>query len=582
MRGVACFVLFLLLWTSPTAFSSSLSYTVEGVGGELADNIAAWLGDEPQTPQARSFFLAQLDERVKNSLRAVGYYHSEINTHIDRSHEQWQLSIDISLNAPVLLAGVELRLLGEATQNSDFKELLSGSTLVSGSQLNHGEYENFKKSLLNLGQRQGYFDGEFTVHRIEVDVERNIASIELEYDSGSRYRFGELLFDQQQVDFELVDKLRTFHTGEYFDLAKLQALQTQLQQTRYFSSVVVVPQLQGVADHEVPIALTLHPAKRHNIDVGVGFSTDTEERVSLTWRSPKLNRFGHSQETRFEYSPINPSGRVSYTIPLRHPLNDVLQFSARLEDNEFGDIDSQQKELATRREIKSAEGWIRSYFLRALNESWSLDSKHNDNAYILPGVTLAHKRRKGILVDPTAGFSQLYRLEGGSKEAGSDIDLLRFYSNFTFVTTPRIRHRVVARAELGAVFISAEDRKDLAPSLGFFAGGSQSIRGFGYQSLGNEVLVTNPDGTVKSLTIGGDRLLTASLEYQYYVNDSWRGAVFVDAGDAFDEGQFDVNVGLGFGVHYLTPVGAIKVELANSVSDDDPSWRFIINIGAEF
>ncbi len=66
------------------------------------------------------------------------------------------------------------------------------------------------------------------------------------------------------------------------------------------------------------------------------------------------------------------------------------------------------------------------------------------------------------------------------------------------------------------------------------------------------------------------------------MNDTWRGALFVDAGDAFDEGEFEVNVGVGFGVHYLTPVGAIKLELANSVSEDDPSWRFIINIGAEF
>ena len=60
-----------------------------------------------------------------------------------------------------------------------------------------------------------------------------------------------------------------------------------------------------------------------------------------------------------------------------------------------------------------------------------------------------------------------------------------------------------------------------------------------------------------------------------------KGAVFVDAGYAFDEGRFEVNVGAGFGVHYLTPDGAIKIELANSISEDDPSWRLHINIGAE-
>ncbi|MDP4789681.1 MAG: BamA/TamA family outer membrane protein, partial [Haliea sp.] len=63
---------------------------------------------------------------------------------------------------------------------------------------------------------------------------------------------------------------------------------------------------------------------------------------------------------------------------------------------------------------------------------------------------------------------------------------------------------------------------------------------------------------------------------------AWRGAVFVDAGDAFDEGEFEARVGAGFGLHYLTPVGALKIELANPISEKNPDWRFHINIGAEF
>lgn len=82
--------------------------------------------------------------------------------------------------------------------------------------------------------------------------------------------------------------------------------------------------------------------------------------------------------------------------------------------------------------------------------------------------------------------------------------------------------------------------------------------------------------------VGGDRLVTASVEYQYSFNDTWRGALFVDAGDAFDEGEFDAHYGAGFGVHYMSPVGAIRLELANNLSEEDPSWRMHLNIGAEF
>jgi translocation and assembly module TamA len=82
--------------------------------------------------------------------------------------------------------------------------------------------------------------------------------------------------------------------------------------------------------------------------------------------------------------------------------------------------------------------------------------------------------------------------------------------------------------------------------------------------------------------VGGTRLLTGSLEIQRYLNETWRAALFVDAGDAFDSGEFNTNVGVGFGVHYLSPVGALRFELANPVSDSDGSWRVHINIGAEF
>ena len=262
-------------------------------------------------------------------------------------------------------------------------------------------------------------------------------------------------------------------------------------------------------------------------------------------------------------------------------MNDVLQLSAYLQDNEYGDLDSRQKGLSVRREMIRGN-WISSYSLRTLDESWELGNLHVDNDYVLPGATLSHKTRSGSLVDPEAGFHQVYRVEGGHRDIGSDINLFRAIGNFKFVAPLAQDHRLVARAELGAVFISDDDRGDLAPSLTFFAGGSQNLRGFSYQSIGNEVAFTGPDGGTRNFTIGGDRLLIGSIEYQYYFTDTWRGALFVDGGDAFDEGEFDAHFGAGFGVHYMSPVGAIRLELANDVSEDNPSWRLHINIGAEF
>jgi len=244
-------------------------------------------------------------------------------------------------------------------------------------------------------------------------------------------------------------------------------------------------------------------------------------------------------------------------------------------------MDSRQQEGGVLRELRSGE-WLQSYSVRVLDESWTVKNIQHEEFYTLPGIAMSRRDRGGSLVDPASGFSQFYKLEFGSEHLGSDVDLVRATANFSYIATPWPEHRLLARAALGAVFVSGADNISLAPSLGFFAGGSQSIRGYGYQSIGEEIEFTRDDGTRQTLTVAGDRLLTTTLEYQYYFTPQWRGALFVDAGDAFESGDFDAKFGPGFGVHYISPVGAVRIELANGVSENSGGWRLHVNIGAEF
>lgn len=580
--AVALVVAALLCAPAGAADGPALTYSLEGLDRAQRKNVEAWLGEAPATGRERSAFLVTARDRVGQGLEALGYYQSDIELVLDREAEPWRLLIRVAAGEPVTVTDFQLEITGDAAGDEAFADWRDKLTFGQGSVLNHGDYEAMKRSLLSLGQRRGYFDASIERGRVEVEAAGHSARVELRYNSGPRYRFGELRDDGKSLFSERLEQLRPFEPGDPFELSQLQAFQSQLQRTGYFGSVLVQPRLDLASGGEVPLDLELSPAKQHSFEVGLGYSTDTEERLSMVWRTPRINRYGHSQETRFVYSAINPSGRFSYNIPLTHPLDDVLQLNARLEQNEFGDIDSEQGEVGLRRDIR-ADAWIYGYSLRYLNERWDLAGQTREDAYLLPGFSLAHKQRKGPLVNPSSGFSQFYQIEGGSDQAGSDADLVRAYTKLVYVTSPGdIPHRLVGRLEAGAVFVSEGQRDELAPSLSFFAGGSQSLRGYAYQSLGKEVDYTHDDGTTETLVVGGDRLLIGSLEYQYQFRESWRGALFADVGDAFDEGEFDAHVGLGLGLHYLTPVGAIKLELANSVSEEDPSWRVHINIGAEF
>ena len=567
--------------SSAAGAATTLKFSVVGIEGEQKKNVLAYLGAAPESDENRRNFVVSARDKVESALQALGYYQPEIEIDLQRTEPKWRLSIVVNAGEPVRVRDINIQILGAAANDDYFTRLTSDTGFSSGDVLHHGRFESFRENVLSLGQRRGYLRGEIVASRIEVQVEAGTADIMLWYDSGPRLLFGEIIVDNTLIDSDLFDSMLTFQPGDYFDQVRLQELQSRLQRTHYFSSVIVLPQRKRSPGDRVPVVVNLQRAKRHSFDVGVGYSTDTEERMSLTWRTPRINRHGHSQQTRLEYSPINPSGRFTYSIPISDPLTDVVQLWARVEENEFGDIDSRQNELGIKRETKD-RNWIYGYSLRELNESWDIAGYSASNDYLLFGGSVSRRTHRGSIVDPEWGFSQLYTVEATADQLGSDLDLLRFTAALRYVMTPVPGNRLVTRLDLGRVKIANGDRRDLAPSLAFFAGGSQSIRGYAYQSLGDELTVVGPNGETKTAVVGGDRLVIGSLEYQYYFTATWRGALFVDAGDAFDRGEFDAKVGAGFGVHYVTPVGAVRVELANSVSEDDPSWRLVFAIGAEF
>ena len=567
--------------SSAAGAATTLKFSVVGIEGEQKKNVLAYLGAAPESDESRRIFVVSARDKVESALQALGYYQPEIEIDLQRTGPKWRLSIVVNAGEPVRVRDINIQILGAAANDDNFTRLTSDIGFSSGDVLHHGRFESFRKKVLSLGQRRGYLRGEIVASRIEIEIDAGTADVMLWYESGPRLRFGEIIVDNTLIDSDLFDSMLTFQPGDYFDQVRLQQLQSRLQRTNYFSSVIVLPQRKRSLGDRIPIMVNLQRAKRHSFDVGVGYSTDTEERLSLTWRTPRINRHGHSQQTRLEYSPINPSGRFTYSIPVSDPLTDVVQLWARVEENEFGDIDSRQNELGIKRETKD-RNWIYGYSLRELNESWDIAGYSASNDYLLFGGSVSRRTHRGSIVDPEWGFSQLYTVEAAADQVGSDSDLLRFTAALRYVMTPVPRNRLVTRLDLGRVKIANGDRRDLAPSLAFFAGGSQSIRGYAYQSLGDELTVVEPNGETKTLVVGGDRLVIGSLEYQYYFTATWRGALFVDAGDAFDRGEFDAKVGAGFGVHYVTPVGAVRAELANSVSQDDPSWRLVFAIGAEF
>ena len=132
--------------------------------------------------------------------------------------------------------------------------------------------------------------------------------------------------------------------------------------------------------------------------------------------------------------------------------------------------------------------------------------------------------------------------------------------------------RLLARTEVGALAVDGFDA--LPPSQRFFTGGDATVRGHKYASLGP----VDESGEV----VGGRFLAVGSVEYDHPVKDKWSGAVFADAGNAFDTGRRyeGLKVGVGFGVRWQSPIGAVRLDVARPL-DDTERFRLHLRLGPD-
>ena len=591
---LTCCLVYLMLTLSVNA--SNLRVVLKGQLPKVVyNNVLSHLGTLPNSDLERSAFIYTAKNNTQQALQALGYYQAEIIVETDKTvQDSWQFILNIFLNSPTLIDKVLITLDGQAKQDPVFQALLKNIRIKHGQHLHHGKYEDLKSDLLSLALQRGYFNGELTESKIAIKQQYQYADINLHYNSGPRYQFGEVTFNDFNLAPELLSSLIPFQQNQYYSTDAFHELQNQLQSTQYFGSIIAVPgdKIEDKVNHKytIPINVSLNKAKSHQFDFGIGYATDTDFRLSAAWRTPLINKYGHFQETKFEYSRINPTGKFIYSIPLSHPRNDLLQFQISIENEDYAD--QKTKFFSTKiGRLVSNNFWQRQIYMRYHQEGWkyeldenspNIDWSEDSAAYVIPGVTWSRTKRVGSPLDPREGFRQTYNIEGAHLKAGSDNSFFRIHGRWNYITTFQDKHRLVTRAEYGAIYVDRD--AELAPSLRFYAGGDQSIRGFAYQSIGSTIPPSSDPVKGDPIVVGSTRLMVASMEYQYYWNNKWRIALFTDGGSPANKGEFEPGYSFGSGWHYISTVGAIKLDAAYGINDHDNKangWRLHINLGAE-
>jgi translocation and assembly module TamA len=126
----------------------------------------------------------------------------------------------------------------------------------------------------------------------------------------------------------------------------------------------------------------------------------------------------------------------------------------------------------------------------------------------------------------------------------------------------------------------------LPPDQRFYAGGSGTIRGYRYQSVG-------PPFPRDGNPIGGTAINAGTIEFRQRVGPVLGFATFVDAGNVsrnLDPLNGALKVGVGAGVRYYTALGPLRVDLAfplqrskgPGVVNPDDAFEVYIGLGQAF
>ncbi|MFP3701793.1 POTRA domain-containing protein, partial [Burkholderia sp. SIMBA_013] len=77
-----------------------------------------------------------------------------------------------------------------------FDKIIENNSLKEEQRFIHSNYEQVKSRLLSLASQRGYHDARFLKHNVEIDIAENTADIEVVFDSGKRYQYGQVIFEQ--------------------------------------------------------------------------------------------------------------------------------------------------------------------------------------------------------------------------------------------------------------------------------------------------------------------------------------------------------------------------------------------------
>jgi translocation and assembly module TamA len=561
-------------------------------------------------------------DRLKTALESFGYYESLVVVHINGKlltdpslgdaltalpkGSTAQVAVSFTLGIMYHLRRIDIDTDGEVPLDArETLGLKSGQPAVASAVLAGGA------RLLSALQEQGYAFAQVDSPVAYEAADEPVLDLSFHVVAGRKVNVGQIRIEGLKRVHELLVRRRLLlHTGDSYKPSAIEAARRDLLAQNVFGQVSVQIGTEADESGGVPITFKIVERLRHAIALSAAYSSDLGGSGGATWTD--RNVFGNAEQLTFAASVINLGGSdttgTGYDTSVKYLIPDFLHRDQSLQ---FAITAIKQQLLAYDQTAKTASATLS----RKLSSVWSVSAGLSTTVEtIIQDTSVTTDKTTGQIVpvpqtfnytlvalplslnydstnlptpleDPRHGFrgslSVTPTLAIGHPNATFLITQFKVATYFDLNNLlPIAPGRSVLAARALAGIAEGAGELSLPPDQRFYAGGTSTIRGYGYQLVGPEFPQTD-------IPIGGTAITAGGLEFRQRFYSSWGAVAFVDAGQvsaSLKATRDDVRVGAGAGVRYYTAIGPIRFDIAVPVSrrPGEDSFEVYIGLGQAF
>jgi len=420
------------------------------------------------------------------------------------------------------------------------------------------------------------------------DANAHVLDVVFHPDSGPFADLGPITLDGlDRVDPDYVRRRLTMAQGQAFSPERIEAARRDLVDTGLFSTVRMQAADRLDADGQLPVTIDFVERPRHVVGLSALYSTDLGGSAGVTWTDRNVWGAGERLDLKAAMTQLGGTAvsmpgydvGATLTFPDWKRRNQTLTLGLEALAEDVPAYSRTAAIATTSLTRKLSEHWTASIGLTGEQEAVIQDDQHFHYTLVELPLGLKYDSSNNLL-DPTRGIraasvvtpaqslgsrSASFAILSASASTYIDMgDLIGF-------TDPG-RSVLALRGQVGSV--PSVSSLELPPDARFYAGGSGTVRGYKYQTLGPHF--------GNNVPIGGTAIAAGTVEWRQRVLDNYGFAAFVDAGSVNTQGlpfAGQMLLGAGVGARYYTPFGPIRADIAIPLNHDSGNDSFEVYIG---